>query len=297
MGKIDPAENSEHNLTPDIVIQLNSDYGIIAEVKKKIAPDRKYWHRIFDQIKKYDENLIGWLTNSETIKNYDLTLLTHITRKVDITDYYKGKYNEGDYHYRNKFSIVAFNKGGERDEFLYLEKHYGELSDQNLNERLRRVVAIPLETVLPLYSIKFYDSPPPLPYLMNILWIDIFPQFLSPEEDNSKIKKYSVIKLNISEVTEKLQRQFAQMISDSRQQEIPRQDWIKDAMESLVRLKLARRHTDGANIYEIDFKHVRNPLDYFAKKVKISKRKNISDDERQMKLLKSENHERYSKSP
>lgn len=291
MGKIDPAENSEHNLTPDIVIQLNSGYGIIAEVKKKISSDRKYWHRTFDQIKKYDENLIGWLTNSETIKNYDLTLLTHITRKVDITDYYKGKFNEGGYHYRNKFSIVAFNKGGERDEFLYLEKHYGEFSDQILNERLRRVVAIPLETVLPLYSIKFYDSPPPMPYLINILWIDIFPQFLSFEADNSDLKKCPIIKLNVAEVTEKLRSQFSQRIDDTRQQEIPRQDWIKEAMEALVRLKLARRHTDGANVYEVDFKPVRNPIDYFAKKIKKSKGKNISVDERQMKLLKSEKHE------
>jgi len=86
MGKIDPAKASEHALAPDIVIQLDSRYGVVAEVKKRIPLERSYWDETFEQINKYDEDLIGWVTPDETIENYDLALLTHITRKVDTTD-------------------------------------------------------------------------------------------------------------------------------------------------------------------------------------------------------------------
>lgn len=289
MGKIDPSKNSEHALFPDIVIQLNNRYGIVAEVKKRIPLERSHWDETFEQISKYDEDLIGWVTRDETIENYDLALLTHITRKVDVTDYYKKQYDKGKFNFKKRFAIVAFNRGGEGKEYMYLEKHYGEFSDDNLNERLRRVVAIPLETVLPLYSIKFYDARPPMPYLLNILWIDIFPQFISEESNEREFKKYPTIKLDVAVVTERLQKQFSHMRDDDRQQEIPRQDWIREAFEVLVRLKFARRLTDGSNAYEVEFKTIRDPLNSFAKKIRKSKRKqNISNGINQMSLLKIE---------
>jgi hypothetical protein len=288
MGRIDANKNKEHALTPDIVIQLNNNYGIVAEVKKNFPSEKSHWGDTFEQISSYDANLIGWATIDESIKNYDLSLLTHITRKVDITDYYKEQRAKGKYRFRKNFAIVSFNRGTEGKEYMYLEKHYGKFSNSDLNERLRKVVPIPLEKVLPLYQIKFYDAPPPIPYLLNILWAYIFPQFLSQESDISELKKHPIIKLNVTELTERLQNQFSQMRNDARQQEIPRQDWIKEAMEALVRLKLARKHADGPNSYEVDFKPIRNPLHSFAKRIRKSKHKrNISDDERQMDFLKN----------
>lgn len=287
MGKIDTYKNKEYTLTPDIVIQLNKNYGIVAEVKKNFPSEKSHWDDTFDQICSYDTDLVGWVTADEKIRNYDLALLTHITRKVDIADYFKEQFNKGEYLFRKNFSIVAFNRGGEGKEYMYLEKHFGEFSDGSLNERLRRVVAIPLEAVLPLYSMKFYDAPPPMPYLIDILWTYVFPQFLSQEADNNELRKHPTIKLNVSDVTERLQSQFSMMRDDARQQEIPRRDWIKEAMEALIRLKLARRHADGPNIYEVDFKPIRNPLHFFAKRIRKSKHKrNISDDEKQMDFLK-----------
>lgn len=276
MGKINNAENSEHTLTPDIVIQLNGSYGIIAEVKKSFPKEKSYWDETFQQINRYDNDLIGWATDSETIKKYDLALLTHITRKVDVTDYYREQHKKGKYNFKNKFAIVAFNRGGEGKEYMYLEKHYGDFTDANLDERLRKVVSIPMEKVLPLYPIKFYDSPPPMPYLLDILWANIFPQFLFLELSENEPLKYSTIKVDVSEVTKRLQKQFSQMRDDDRQQEIPKQDWIKEAMEALVRLKLAKRVIDNPNIYEVEFKTIRDPLTHFAMKItKPKKRKNI----------------------
>lgn len=287
MGRIDPTENSEHALTPDIVIHLNNSYGIIAEVKKKFPSERSHWGKTFEQINRYDKDLIGWATPNETIENYDLALLTHITRKVDITDYYKEQYEKGRYHFRKKFTIVAFNRGGEGEESMYIEKHYGEFTDANLNERLRRVVSIPLEAVLPLYSIKFYDSRPPIVYLLNILWMDIFPQFLSQESTENEFKKPPTIKLDVAEVTERLQRQFSHMRDDNRQQEIPRQDWVKESMETLVRLKLAKRLSDSPSLYEIEFKTIRNPLNSFARKIRRARKiKKYSNNINQMSLPK-----------
>lgn len=79
------------------------------------------------------------------------------------------------------------------------------------------------------------------------------------------------------------------MRDDDRQQEIPRQDWIKEAMEVLVRLKLARRPADGSNLYEVEFKTIRDPLNSFAKRIRKSKRrKNISNNINQMSLPKIE---------
>ena len=64
-------------VTPDLVIQLDENYGIVSEVKKSFPRDKELWIGNFNQIQKYDDDLKGWKTSTEKIKNIDIILLTH----------------------------------------------------------------------------------------------------------------------------------------------------------------------------------------------------------------------------
>jgi hypothetical protein len=110
-------------------------------------------------------------------------------------------------------------------------------------------------------------------------WSYIFPQFLLQEPDGDEIGKSPSVKVDVSAITERLRQQFSQMRDDDRQQAIPRKDWIKEAMEVLVHLKLAKKHLEDPNIYEVDFKPIRNPLTTFAGKIKDARKKKESTRE------------------
>ena len=71
------------NLTPDCVVQVTPQYGIVAEMKKHYPNDDL---RPLEQIKKYDRELFGWWTPSGQIDSHDLVLLTHYFSSTNAQD-------------------------------------------------------------------------------------------------------------------------------------------------------------------------------------------------------------------
>jgi len=254
-------------VTPDLVIQVNPNYGIIVEAKL-FPMNQDYWKDKFLQIKKYDDNLKGWKTPTEYITETDLVLLTQYKLKTTISDYINDKIQKKEMHYDRSFSLVTYNQSERRGkQYILLEKGYGQLSNPEINEKLRSIDEINAEEIVSELSlIKFYDVEPPLPYTAYIIWEYIFPQLISPEKFmESKGKKITEIIVDVSIVTKMLKDQFTRVVNrDSRQPEIPKTSWIASAIDKLIEWKYGYyEKTTKKRI--IKYKKIKDPLGTFIK--------------------------------
>jgi len=70
--KLSPKEESESEfLTPDIGILQSDNYGILGEVKHCFPKEQDYWIKAFEQIMKYDHDLVGWPNSDGKASNFD----------------------------------------------------------------------------------------------------------------------------------------------------------------------------------------------------------------------------------
>lgn len=274
--RMDTSENNRINpeavVTPDLIIQIDENYGIICELKRSFPRNRDYWENDFNQLLKYDDDLKGWRTDNEYIEISDLVLLTHNRMKVYVSDYLENRINiKQDLFFNKNFAVIAYYRVDQQKSWMYLEKSYGALTNQDLDERFRVLLPVPLEKVLPLNPIKFYDEKPELPYIMNILWVHILNQYPQREEfmEAEGGKKIITINVNIDELTERLNRQYSPFINENnhRQQKIPKISWVREAMEMFVRLKYAYKERSSDDNYIVKYKKILNPLETFTKEV------------------------------
>jgi hypothetical protein len=101
-------------------------------------------------------------------------------------------------------------------------------------------------------TIEFYDARPPNIYTMEIMWNFLF-GLLTPIEDYSKKTANSTLHLdvNVDTLWQEMKSRFAVPPCSS---DIIKRDWIKDALERFVELKLATRKNDNYDNYEIYFR-------------------------------------------
>jgi len=283
--------NPNDTVTPDLIVQLNKKNGIVGEVKIGFPVNQDFWKSDFDQIQKYDDKMKGWITSDEIIDTTDIVLLTHITKKTHCVDYIKEKILKKEIKFDRKFAVIAFSKDVRgSDVFLYLEKAYGDISDLEMNEVLRIGKNMPLSRFISTYRVKFYDSEPPLPYLMSIIWQDILPQLASEEDLMEKKGRIIHLDVNIEKITELLQEQFTYNINhDERQQQIPKTAWVRTALDLFVQLGYGEKKGKLNDDYIINWQNLNNsPLNIFIKEYiagkRLSKRKELPERTRKMRL-------------
>lgn len=272
--------NPNNTVTPDLIVQMNDKYGIVGEVKIAFPENKEHWDDDFKQIQKYDDHLKGWITSDEYIESNDIVLLTHLTKKTPCVDYITDKLSSKEIQFNRNFAVVAFSKNIRAEFFMFLEKAYGNISDSAMNESLRKGINMPLNRFMPIYKIKFYDTEPPLPYLMCILWEEIIPQLANDEDLMIKKGHIIDIEVNCQKITEMLQEQFALRINhDDRQPDIPKKAWVKKALDKFEELGYAEKKMNSNEDYVVRWQNIRNTIDIFIKEVtggkRISKRKEM----------------------
>jgi hypothetical protein len=141
---------------------------------------------------------------------------------------------------------------------IHLVLRSGELSDQHLNARLKRGIPVPSERVITSYGQKaFYDARPAAEYVMEKIWMD----FVVPGaagQPKAEGKRHVEVPLSIQEVTRELQRAYGAGPGGHRDVEYPKVAWIRDALDRLAGLRLARR-VDASN-YMALYRHIRGDL-------------------------------------
>ncbi|TKJ30856.1 hypothetical protein CEE39_07805, partial [bacterium (candidate division B38) B3_B38] len=199
-------------VTPDLVVQRTQVYGLIVEAKKTFPKEKNYWIDTLKQLKRYDGKLKGWFTNDEFIDTSDLVLMIHYPRAPAITEYIEERCREGELSFQNNFSIVSFVIE-EKLYFINLEKRYGEIYDKYINDSLKNICRFPMEKLLceKRREIKFYDDEPPMPYLLQILWHDVFSNMKEDYPEDYPFdheRRCTPIPINVKDLTEILQKYY-----------------------------------------------------------------------------------------
>lgn len=276
------ANNPDDNVTPDIVIQLSNNYGIIAEVKLTANTDQDF-KQADEQIEKYDTNLIGWKTDNEKIGLHDLSLLVNDFHKGKAKRYFESK------TFQKKLTIIACARQYEFKVFFKIEKHHGAFSDTRLEKKFIDPIGIPLENpdiVKAISSVKFYDAEPPVEYMMNVLWMNILNEIAQREQQETE----KMISVNCKELTKMLTERYSFGQIDSRQPKRPREDWVRQALDAFTKINYAYKDLQQNDKYLIKYSHPRkeNMIVFFARKhyEALNKRKKKISEDKQLEFTK-----------
>lgn len=258
-------EYNPGKVTPDITLQLSSDRGIVIELKESLPRNdgtnpRDLWAAKFEQIKKYDVELVGWDTKSKKVKEQELVLLVNQKFTQKVKAYIQSKNLEYN-NFSKSFCIIQYAPANGRKEAIFIRKEEGRIGDFSTVKEAELVegVTVEMRYLLSsgLSSVKFLDYKPPVTHTMNILWKHIFTSMISLETwRQSNIDKERVIDLDVKvkDLVEKVRNEYADKSSKSSLQE----SWIEEALDKFAFLKYAKKMGDGA--YQIKYR--KKPIDW-----------------------------------
>ncbi len=259
----------EGEVTPDFIAQVSSQYGLVGEAKPTLRDDGDRLGSLLDQMTKYDDDLNGWFTADGSIPSNDLIVLTHLSNAAHMERFFRAKTESGEWLATRAFSIVWFTLDTQRRVFVFLQKRWGSFSDDELDSRFFEGVSVPLDVLLKIYSNKFLDSEPPLPYLMMLIWEFILPQLPSEEEFEEAAGVKSLLVLaDADDITTRLRDQYGPSRNDDKDPVIPRRAWVVKALEAFAALGMAKKQSDEeGDVYAVNFRRgkvMQDPLRFFA---------------------------------
>jgi hypothetical protein len=234
-------------LTPDGVVQPRPDYGIITEMKKHY-PDGV--DEYIDQVKKYDQDLIGWWTKGECLTPHDLVLLTHMFSLTNATDAYENWKTAGN-QFTRPFAIVEYGYVESLPQrYFMLRRMAGALSDKKHDEALRQGKMLPDGLIVELFArCKLYDAKPPLIHMVVLLYMETMNLFVPREEFEATGRLRKTVTVTVAEVREKMEEQFCRHTEGARQPRLPKKEWVQEALEALQDMELAKR--EGKERYHV----------------------------------------------
>lgn len=245
----------EREVTPDCVVQLGDGTGFVTEAKLGLPKEENLWDDDVKQMQKYDDDLAGWWTGSERIRQHDVVGLVPLNRAVKFADRLEAGVKDGKWQFVRKVSVVGFFKQSGVKDFMTVKKERGELSRHDLDQRLRESRAIALDRLIVEYNDrKFVDFPPPLPYLLQVMWDHLFTRYAA-DVLNADSGHSTTLHVSVKKVTQDLQSYFGFASSGPRSPEIPRATRVRKALDALVDFKMATSIGDGE--YAIGYKSTR----------------------------------------
>jgi hypothetical protein len=245
-------------VTPNCVLQVETSLGLVAETKASLPLDVSSWDDDIIQLLKYDDDLLGWWTKDERIAGHDIVALVPLPRAVRFADRLEAGVASRKWSFQRKVSVVGFYKASGVKDFMALKKERGELSQKDLDERLRESRQISLSLLIAHYhDRKFVDHEPPLPYLLQIIWDYLFTRYAAevPKTEGERPESLALT-ITAEKVTHDLQEYFGFKSEGSRSPEIPRVRWVRKALDSLVEFKMADKADNGE--YTIKYKRTRS---------------------------------------
>lgn len=272
------------DVTPDCVVQIDTGRGFVAEAKLGLPKDETVWDDDINQLLKYDDDLAGWWTANERIETSDIIGLVPLARAVRFADRLENGRAAGKWRFERHICVLGFFKmSGVRD-FMTLKKEGGRLSDAQLDRRLRESVPIAFERlILEYHDTKFVDHPPPMPYILQIMWDYLFALYAAevPKEEGQDWVQLSI---PLKKAVADLQSYYGFQSSGTRSPEIPRPSWVRKALDLLVQFKMADAVSEDQ--YLIRYKRTRgDTLNRFGRLCFRAEKKAQKGSTNQMLLL------------
>ena len=240
--KTNPAGNQ---VTPDIAIIDSPRTGVIGEVKNNFPKEEKYWLDDFKQLLNYDDVLIGWPTVDEKVETHDIVLLTHESRSRAIRDFYHLR-KDNELKFTRPFVIVEYGRSDQGKQYFKFRIEDGKLTNTIVHSKLYNGIQIPMQVFVTDYSkIKIYDGSPHLSWLLYVIHLSMIDKATADGTYVKLGKKTKVaIKTSVSEIIELLRENYSfKQIHGSdttRQQSIPKKEWVLEAIEKLVATEEAK---------------------------------------------------------
>lgn len=248
--KFDPSDSSKASVTPDIGIVYKGKNGVIGEVKHSFPADKNLWMKNFEQLIKYDDDLSGWPTDNQKIANRDIILLTHQGRSRAVKNYYTEN-KDSTIRFNNPFVIVEYNRNDQANPFIFFRIEEGKLSFKEVNDILEEGKQVPMHIYVNLYSVlKLYDSEPPLPYMIELIWSNVVLRKAAETDTFRKLKKNQSIEipLTLDEIVDELNKGFAinrlYNGQSDRLPQVPKKAWVRRACAKLVSIGEAKWKED-----------------------------------------------------
>lgn len=228
-------------VTPDLVAQKDSSFGIVAEVKRSASRHESDCSKHLAQLRKYDDDLAGWWTDTEQIPLRNAAIIIHQSRSRRLVEELRSTAASDPEGVGENSLVIEFNLSNEVDPYIFFRVEWGEVRDPELRPRLHAGVPVPRDKVLASFpSIKFYDAEPPLAWLMTLLWTDYFAANWDTESYDTDLKAYPII-VSVESLTAELQKAYgsAALERDERSAEFPQQKWIRRALDAFVSIHYA----------------------------------------------------------
>ncbi len=267
-------------VSPDIVSK-NDLIGLITEVKKNLPTNKDYWNDDINQIEKYDDDLTGWTGEEGSVDNHDIVILIHMVRSNQLKDYIRSLIKEGKIKFDKNLSIVEFVRNVERNTFFSIKKVFGNILDEKIDKKLDNCISVNFKHILKdLGKIKFYDSEPPIEYIMSILWNEYISSIPSDDQRRTyaMTNKTIEIEVNSNKAHEYLVDFTGPSQNHELQSQIPKKKWIIKAFDAFVQIKYAKKIDKEK--YLVKFRRHGNMDDtvrHFAEKLSKGTQRSLTD--------------------
>ena len=267
----DETKTIAKEVTPDLLVHGPGQVAIVGEVKKSFPADEEHWWDDFRQLLSYDNDLKGWPNEKGVVPTHDIVLLIHQSRAMAVRRFRQN--NATKMPFRHPFVMIEFNRSDERQPYIFFRTVDGSLSVPAVDRQLQDGVPVPMQILLKVYStVAFYDSEPPLPYMLNMIWThallpeveDRRPGALAKLRRNQKID----VHVTVSEITHALSEAFSyrQLNREfvERQPELPKREWVENACQHLIASGEATRVNKSEDELVVSFRRYEDTLDHFV---------------------------------
>jgi hypothetical protein len=245
--------------TPDLVVQIMSEEGYVCEAKSTLPNDSEWWDKHIKQLLKYDDDLLGWWTDGSKLNNDSNTILLISSEKsVKFRRRFEEYIKEKSIVLRKPTAFIGFMRAGTLEESLLFQLDWGRVYNEELHNSLEDRKLIPFERFMQSYGhLKFYDSPPPVEYMMEVLWSHLFNDLKSSVKYDEKTKSWP-FNIDISDITMQVQKLYGQHTNNERETSFPKIKWVREAIEHYEAIGLAKEITNDQ--YIIHYKNLRGDL-------------------------------------
>ena len=253
-------------VTPDLVVRRSRDYGLIAEAKLALPRESQHREPTISQVRKYDDDLVGWDTDNGLVSNHDIVLVVHHFQGNQLARQIKELVASGKLTFERKFALVKFAVVEQDQTWMSLELIYGSLTDRQKHEKLADTLAIGLEHIAAyreFATVRIYDYPPPDPLLMDLTHTAISSDL--SQDDYLQLREQGVVRkpVGVGSLRQLLSESFGPGEHGERVPEIPTEPWVRKALDLFVALKWAEHDVDDPDRYVYIVKNRRKPFDQF----------------------------------
>lgn len=254
----DNAIQSNTPITPDGVVQRSEESGYVLEAKASLPRDQDAWQDDMNQLRKYDDDLVGWWTAMERIHESDVVSLIGVPYGRQFAEYVTRRASTDGWRFRGRVCFVEFSQVTRRMQYIYLLMHGGQIEDSAVAQRLHNGELIPMERLVtyPRYR-WFYDSEPPPEYLMVKLWQDVFTDKATRAAFDEGRRRW-LVPVRLSELETEVQADYGSTGAEPRERKYPRLAWIRAALDAFVQLGFAEKNNDEE--YTILFRRMTGDL-------------------------------------